>query len=47
MNEFHLNNIAIHEDFQRKHIGRSLIEHICLHLHNKDMQRIYLEVSGK
>ena len=28
MDEFHLNNIAVHADFQRKYIGRSLIEHV-------------------
>ena len=46
MDEFHLNNIAVHADFQRKYIGRSLIEHVSVRLHNQDIQRIYLEVSG-
>ena len=47
MDEFHLNNIAVHSDFQRRHIGRSLIEHITNHLQSQNIQRIYLEVSGK
>ncbi len=28
MDEFHLNNIAVHSDFQRRHIGWSLIQHV-------------------
>ena len=45
MDEFHLNNIAVHIDSQRKHIGRSLIKHIRERLHNQGIQRISLEVS--
>ena len=47
MDEFHLNNIAVHSDFQRRHIGRSLIEHVKNHLQSQNIQRIYLEVSEK
>ena len=45
MDEFHLNNIAVLADFQRKHIGRSLIEHLCVRLQHQGIQRVYLEVS--
>ena len=47
MDEFHLNNIAVHSDFQRRHIGWSLIEHVRNRLQSQNIQRIYLEVSGK
>ena len=47
LDEFHLNNIAVHSDFQRRHIGRSLIEHVINRLQRQNIQRIYLEVSGK
>jgi len=47
MDEFYLNNIAVHSDFQRRHIGRSLIEHVKNHLQSQNIQRIYLEVSEK
>ena len=43
--EYHLNNIAVHANFQRKYIGQSLIEHIIKHFKNQDVNRIYLEVS--
>ena len=45
--EFHLNNIAVHLDFQRRHIGSALIEHVKNHLQSQNIQRIYLEVSEK
>ena len=45
MDQFHLNNIAIHTDFQRKNIGWSLIEYLSVSLQNQSIQRIYLEVS--
>ena len=44
-NEYHLHNIAVHTNFQRKHIGQSLIEHIIKYFKNQDVNRIYLEVS--
>ena len=47
LDEFHLNNIAVHADFQRRHIGRSLIEHIFVRLQTSNIQRVYLEVSGE
>ena len=47
LDEFHLNNIAVHSDFQRRHIGRLLIEHVKNRLQSQNIQRIYLEVSGK
>ena len=47
MDEFHLHNIAVHFDFQRRHIGKSLIQHVKNRLQSKNIQRIYLEVSGE
>ena len=47
LDEFHLNNIAVHSDFQRRQIGRLLIEHVKNRLQSQNIQRIYLEVSGK
>ena len=47
MDKYHLNNIAVHSDFQRRHIGRSLIEHVKNRLQSQNIQRIYLEISGK
>ena len=47
MNDYHLNNIAVQTDFQRRHIGRLLIEHVITQLQNQDIQQIYLEVSWK
>ena len=47
MDEFYLNNIAVHSDFQRRHIGRSLIEHVKNRLQSQNIQQIYLEVSGE
>ena len=36
MDEFYLNNIAVHSDFQRRYIGQSLIQYIknCLQSQN-------------
>ena len=47
MDEFHLNNIAVQSDFQRRDIRRSLIEHVKNRFQSQDIQRIYLEVSGE
>ena len=47
MDEFYLNNIAVHSDFQRRHIGWSLIQHVINRLQSQNIQRIHLEVSGK
>ena len=46
MDEFHINNIAVHTAFQRKHIGQSLIRHLKARLIRHDIQRIYFEVNG-
>ena len=46
LNEFHLNNIAVHNNFQKKHIGRSLILHVIERLVSQNIHRIYLEVSA-
>ena len=46
MDEFHINNIAVHTAFQRRHIGQSLIRHLKARLIRHDIQRIYFEVSG-
>ena len=47
MDKFYLNNIAVHSDCQRRHIGWSLIEHVKNRLQSQNIQRIYLEVSGE
>ena len=47
MDEFHINNIAVHTNFHRKYIGKSLIEHVSARLQKQDIRRIYLEVSWK
>ena len=49
INEFHLNNIAVHKDFQSKHIGRSMVEHIFnrFQKNNININYVYLEVSIK
>ena len=49
LNEFHLNNIAVHQDFQSRHIGRALIEHIFNRFkkNNLNIKNVYLEVSMK
>ena len=46
MDEFHINKIAVHTAFQRKHIGQSLIRHLKTRLIRHDIQRIYFEVNG-
>ena len=46
MDEFHINKIAVHTAFQRKHIGQSLIRHLKARLIRHDIQRIYFEVNG-
>ena len=47
MDEFHLYNIAVNSDIQRRHIGRSLIKHVKNRLQSQNIQRIYPEVSWK
>ena len=45
LDEYFLNNIAVHIDFQRRHIGRLLIKHVSTRLQKQEIHRIYLEVS--
>ena len=47
LNEFHLNNIAVHTDFQSRHIGRDMVKHVIDRLKNNNINNIYLEVSIK
>ena len=44
-NEFHLHNIAVHPDHQRKKIGRELIQHIISRIADQKVNVILLEVS--
>ena len=41
MDEFHLNNIVVHVDFQGKYIGSALIEYICVCLQNQGIRWDY------
>ncbi|MDP6571009.1 MAG: ribosomal protein S18-alanine N-acetyltransferase [Candidatus Marinimicrobia bacterium] len=45
--EYHLNNIAVHKDFRRRQVGRSLINHVIALLIDKNVQIIFLEVDIK
>ena len=47
LNEFHLNNIAVHADFQSRHIGHDMVKHVIDRLKNNNINNIYLEVSIK
>jgi len=47
IDEFHLNNIAVDKNFQHQHIGKFLIEHVIKQLLNRNINKIYLEVSEK
>ena len=47
IDEFHLHNIAVHKNFQRKHIGIELINHLINHLRYQGFKKIFLEVSEK
>ena len=47
LNEFHLNNIAVHTDFQSRHIGRDMVKHVIDRLKKNNINNIYLEVSIK
>ena len=38
MDEFHLNNIAVHSEFQHEHFGRSLIIHVKSRLQSQNFQ---------
>ena len=44
-NEFHLNNLAVHPDYLRRKIGKSLIQHIITRAKKRKVNVIFLEVS--
>ena len=44
--EFHLNNIAVHPDYQRRSIGKKLIQHIITRVASQNVTSIFLEVSA-
>ena len=45
--EYHLNNIAVHPEHQRKNIAKALIQYVINKLLPKKVQIILLEVSAK
>jgi len=47
MDEFHLNNIPVHEYFQRRKIEETLIKYVSAYLQKQDIQKNYLEVNGE
>ncbi len=47
VDEYHLNNIAVHPNFIRMKIGTKLVLHVILQLKVKNIRTIYLEVSEK
>ena len=47
IDEFHLNNIAVHKKFQRKHIAKKLLFHLINRLQMQNIKKIFLEVSEK
>ena len=44
-NQFHLHNIAVHPNFLRKKVGKSLIDHIIKRALKRQVKLILLEVS--
>ena len=46
LDEFHLNNLAIHPDHLRKNIGKELIQHIISRVISHDIKVVLLEVSA-
>ena len=46
LDEFHLNNIAVHLDYLRKSIGKKLIQHIISRAISRNIRIILLEVSA-
>ena len=46
MDEYHLNNIAVHPDFLRRRIGTKLIQYIIPRLISRNINVILLEVSA-
>ena len=45
LNEFHLNNFAVHPDYLRRGIGKQLIQHILSKAISHDIKVVLLEVS--
>ena len=45
LDEFHLNNIAVHPDFLRRSIGKKLLQHIIVRVISRNIKVILLEVS--
>ena len=46
LDEFHLNNIAVHPDCLRRNIGKKLMQHIISRVIFRDIKVILLEVSA-
>ena len=46
LDEFHLNNIAVHPDYLRRYIGKKLIQHIISKVISRNIKVILLEVSA-
>ena len=46
LDEFHLNNIAVHPEYLRRSIGKELIGHIISRVIYRDIKVILLEVSA-
>ena len=46
LDEFHLNNIAVHPEYLRRSIGKELIRHIISRVIYRDIKVILLEVSA-
>ncbi len=45
-NEYHLNNIAVHQKFRRNKIGTKLLEYLFQQLINLNVKKVFLEVSA-
>ena len=46
LDEFHLNNIAVHLGYLRRNIGKELIQHIISRVISHDIKVVLLEVSA-
>ena len=46
IDEFHLNNIAVHPEYLRRNIGKKLIQHIISRVISRDIKVVLLEVSA-
>ena len=46
LDEFHLNNIAVHPEYLRRSIGKTLLRHIISRVISHDIKVILLEVSA-